>query len=66
MVFYTSILHSTVNLFSEEVFASNFDAVACDGVLSSLRVHHEHMVHVACALCTHVHFLACSGKIHEV
>ena len=66
MVFYTSILHSTVNLFSEEVFASNFDAVASDGVLSSLRVHHEHMVHVACALCIHVHFLACSGKIHEV
>lgn len=58
MVFYTSILHSTVNLFSKEVFASNFDAVASDGVFSSLCVQHEHMVHVACALCTHVHFLA--------
>ena len=58
MVFYTSILHSTVNFFSEDVFGSNFDALAIDAVLSSLRVHHEHMVHVVCALCTHVHFLA--------
>jgi len=66
MVFYTSILHSTVNFFSEEVFASNFDALAIDSVLSSLCVQHEHMVHVTCALCTHVHFLACSGKMHEV
>ena len=66
MIFYTSVLHSTVNFVSEEAFVSTFDALATNCVLSSLSVHYKHMVRVACALCTHVHFLACSWKIHEV
>ena len=66
IVFYTSVLHSTANFSSEEAFVSTFDALATDSISSSLRVHHQHMVHVACALCTHVHLLACSQKIHEV
>ena len=39
---------------------STSDALATNVVLS---VHHEHMVRVACALCS---FLACSGTMHEV